>query len=106
MEVRELDGVILGALEPRSWRERVSARLQGGLSAIQVVDRLPVEAREALEREAGSEVLGRRRAVDVVAARLRELEREGRVVKARARLATDVRVKGIRIIEVDVFRRA
>ena len=99
-----LDRALLEALRPRSLRERLSLGVVGGWSAIQALDRLPVELRAWLEDGAAHPGLGRRQAVDTVALRLRALADEGRVRRARAGLATDVRVKGVRLIEVDVFR--
>lgn len=103
-EPSTLDAALLAALRPSSLRERASLALSGGWSAIQVLDRLAPELRAALEAGAPSPALGRRAAVDAVAARLRALEAAGRLRRGRATLATDVRVKGVRLIEVDVFR--
>jgi len=100
----EIDAALLDALRPRDLRERVRVRLLGGFSAIQALDRLPDELRERLYALAGSPALARRQAVDLLAARLRALYADGRVARARASLATDVRVKGIRLIEVDLYQ--
>ncbi len=100
---RRLDDAILEALQPRSLRERLSWRFSPGLSAIQVLDRLPAALCGALERSASNPVVARRESVDAVATRLRALVLQGRLQRAKAQIATDVRVKGIRLIEVDVF---
>lgn len=102
----ELDAALLAALRPRGLTERIRLRVTGGFSAIQVLDRLPEDTAERLCAQASSPALARREAVDRIALRLRALLAEGSVERTRASLATDVRVKGIRLIEVDLYRLA
>lgn len=106
IDERQLDEAILEALRPGSLRARLELRLAGGWSAIQVLDRLPEPVRAALAAQSERDVLARRESVDRVSARLHALLAAGRVRRRRASLATDVRVKGIRLIEVDLFSRA
>lgn len=96
---------MLEALQPTSALERVKLRLARGYTPVQVLDRLPPALVATL---CGHEnpVAARRQALDVVAATLRSLSARGLAVRTRARLSQDVRVKGTRLIEIDVFRVA
>ena len=95
---------ILRALAPAGLSERLRIKLSHGYTAIQVMERLAPANREALAGGQAHPELARRQALDAVGAALRQLASDGRVIRARVRLRVDFRVKGARLIEVDVFR--
>lgn len=99
-----LDEALLAALAPRDLAERVRGRLLGGLSARQVYERLDEATRAALRPAGLAPVAAELRAVEAVAARLRALAERGRVARRASELRQDMRVKGARAIEIDLFR--
>ncbi|MCB9741916.1 MAG: hypothetical protein H6741_23390 [Alphaproteobacteria bacterium] len=86
---------LLEALRPRGV-EHLSARLTGGFSVTQLLDRLPEGSRAALLGEEPNPVLARRQAMDQLTFALDDLIRAGKVRRRRARLKNAL---------VDVYRR-
>lgn len=101
-----LEDDVLAALQPRGLRERARVALSDGYTAAQVVARLPQGRQEALGAGVANPEVAWRRAVDAVAETLRALSASGAVRRARAALKVDLRSKGARNIEVDVYRLA
>lgn len=104
MESAELERAILAALAPRSLAERLRLRLTGGLSPRQVFERLDDDARVEVLRADLAPVAAELRAVERVAALLRQLVGAGRARHQTLELRQDMRVKGVRAIEIDVYR--
>ena len=84
---------VLDALRGGAVRERLRRRAVGGLSASQVLERLPSGTVPVQE---GNPVIARREAVQGVLRVLDELVQEGRVERRRSRLGNSL---------VDVYRR-
>ncbi len=85
---------VLSVLRGGGLGERVRRLLIGGLSASQVLDRLPRELVASLSQETNL-VLARREALHAVTLSLDELVQQGRARRRRARLANSL---------VDVYR--
>lgn len=85
---------VLSVLRGGGLGERVRRLLIGGLSASQVLDRLPSELVASLSQETNP-VLARREAVRAVTFSLDELVQRGQAQRGRARLANSL---------VDVYR--
>lgn len=100
----DLEEALRAALRPRGPAERIRARLGRGLSAIQVLDRLPSAVLAALSEGQPDRTLAHRQALDAVSAALRGGASRGVFVRARVQLSVEMRVKGARLVEVDVFR--
>lgn len=104
----ELESAIMAVLSPMSLKDRVKFRLSGGLSAREVLDRLPSGLREGLVGEAAlhdpENVLGQRRAVDGVQRALIGLVQQERLVRSQRSAWVELKSKGHRSVVVDVFR--
>ena len=77
---------VLAALQPRNLSERLQWRLIGGLTAAQVLDRLPPALREALQAGHDNPTVARRDAIGQVAQCLVELVEAGQATRARVRM--------------------
>ena len=99
----EIEDAVLRALRPAGLRERLRLRLGGGLTALQVWERLEPSARAVLVADE-TPALAERRGVERVRAVLTRLEEDGRVRRARVRMTVPLNTKGPRDVVVDVFR--
>lgn len=92
---------LIAALRPVGLAERVRVRLGGGLTALQLWERLPPSVAGALP---GDDPVRVREGLARVQACLAELERDGRVERRRAKLTVTLNTKGPRDVLVDVYR--
>jgi len=98
---------VLRVLKPRNVRERLRARLLGGWTVVQVLERL--EAGDwALDGpgDAAEQALAYRRRAEAVRAELLALAAAGRVCRGTTTMGATLKSKGERKIIVDVFRLA
>lgn len=99
-----LEAALLEVLRPATWSERVRVRLNHGYTPVQVMDRLPEGLRNELCAGVTNPDVARRKVLDAVSAALRRMATRGLLLRRPADLKVDFRVKGARLIQVDVFR--
>lgn len=102
----ELERALLDALRPRGLAERARLAIAGGWTPRELCARLPPEVLAALTSADLPAVAADMRAVDAVSAALRSMLARGLVARRTRSRGADLRVKGVRLVEVDLYRRA
>ncbi len=100
----ELLRAVLAVLRPAGLRQRLRRRISGGLTAFQILDRLPPQWQRRLAEGQELPVLARRQAVRAVEQALYELGQQGRVQRRRVDMAMELPGKGMRQVQIDAYR--
>lgn len=95
---------VADAMRPTGLRDRVRIRLAGGLTVFQVMDRMPESVLDELREGQEVPVLARRQAVYAIEHALYELNQQSRVTRDRIDMAMDLPGKGIRSVQIDVYK--
>jgi len=103
-EIAGLHQAIVEALRPSGIRERLKRRFSGGLTAIQVLERLPLEMQFALQEGPENLTVAKRQAIHAVTHALYALSQQGRVRRDTVKLDMKLPGKGLRGVKVDVYR--
>jgi hypothetical protein len=102
----DLPGRLLTVMRPDSLAERVGLRITGGRTAVQLLERLRANEQTQLRADSDNENLAHRQALSKIQGALDQLERSGQARRSQAKIRTDLRGKGVRLVLVDVYRCA
>jgi hypothetical protein len=99
-----LEQALIEAMRPADLRERIKIRLAGGMTALQIYDRLPDALRAALEEGPENAVVARRQGIHVIEHGLYSLGQQSRVRRKNVTTAINLPGKGLRSINIDVYK--
>ena len=102
----ELEGALLDALRPRGLAERARLVIAGGWTPRELCARLPPAVLQSLTPADLPAVAADMRAVDAVGAALRSMLARRLVSRRTRSRGAELRVKGVRLVEVDLYRSA
>ena len=104
VRVEGLHEAIVEALRPIGLRQRLKRRFSGGMTAVQVLEGLPLEMQYALQEGPENLTVAKRQAIHAVTHSLFALSQRGQVKRETVRLDMKLPGKGLRGVKVDVYK--